>query len=198
MVAGRVEARLANLQPCLIGMKVCVGSHHLSRRLKALGHDARLMSAKCVRPYSKGQRTTSVTQRRSWNTRLSVNLRTSLKSPRKVVLRHAPSGWNAGQSFLSVIPPPQRRDRLTRPRASWGDSYWRLSNRCSQGAVGSKTRRAARVTNAPRSTFFQLSGEQRKIGFSRYRSLRKGEWHRHPPFSDWQEWVPYCHAFLSM
>ena len=31
------------------------GAHHLSRRLKALGHDARLMPAKYVRPYSKGQ-----------------------------------------------------------------------------------------------------------------------------------------------
>jgi transposase len=30
--------------------------HHLSRKLKALGHDARLMPAKYVRPYSKGQK----------------------------------------------------------------------------------------------------------------------------------------------
>jgi hypothetical protein len=29
--------RLANLPPCLIGMEACVGSHHLSRRLAALG-----------------------------------------------------------------------------------------------------------------------------------------------------------------
>ena len=29
---------------------------HLSRRLKTLGHDARLMPAKYVRPYSKGQK----------------------------------------------------------------------------------------------------------------------------------------------
>ena len=28
---GQVEARLANLQPCLIGMEACVGAHHLSR-----------------------------------------------------------------------------------------------------------------------------------------------------------------------
>src|SRR5882724_9254823 len=39
---GQVEARL--------------GAHHLSRKLKALGHDARLMPAKYVRPYSKGQK----------------------------------------------------------------------------------------------------------------------------------------------
>ena len=53
---GQIEARLANMRPCLIGMEACVGAHHLSRKLKALGHDARLMPAKYVRPYSKGQK----------------------------------------------------------------------------------------------------------------------------------------------
>ena len=53
---GQVEARLANLPACLIGMEACVGAHHLSRKLKALGHDARLMPAKYVRPYSKGEK----------------------------------------------------------------------------------------------------------------------------------------------
>jgi transposase len=53
---GQVEARLANLPPCLIGMEACVGAHHLSRKLKGLGHDARLMPAKYVRPYSKGEK----------------------------------------------------------------------------------------------------------------------------------------------
>jgi transposase len=36
----QMEARFANTPPCLIGMEACVGAHHLSRRLKALGHDA--------------------------------------------------------------------------------------------------------------------------------------------------------------
>src|SRR3984893_18399454 len=40
----------------LIGMEACVGAHHLSRKLKALGHDARLLPAKYLRPYSKGQK----------------------------------------------------------------------------------------------------------------------------------------------
>ena len=53
---GQVEARLANLPPCLIGMEACVGAHHLSRKLQTLGHDARMMPAKYVRPYSKGQK----------------------------------------------------------------------------------------------------------------------------------------------
>ncbi len=53
---GQVEARLVNLPPCLIGMEACTGAHHLSRKLQALGHDARLMPAKYVRPYSKGEK----------------------------------------------------------------------------------------------------------------------------------------------
>src|SRR5258705_13653653 len=52
----QVEARFANMPPCLIGMEAGVGAHHLSRKLKEHGHDARLMPAKYVRPYSKGQK----------------------------------------------------------------------------------------------------------------------------------------------
>jgi transposase len=37
-------------------MEASVGAHHLSRKLQALGHDARLMPAKYVRAYSKGQK----------------------------------------------------------------------------------------------------------------------------------------------
>ena len=46
---GQVEARLANMPPSLIGVGACVGAHHLSRKLQAHGHDARLMPAKYVR-----------------------------------------------------------------------------------------------------------------------------------------------------
>ena len=59
---GQVEARLANMSPCLIGMEACVGAHHLSRKLKALGHDARLMPAKCGR-IRRDRRMTSATPR---------------------------------------------------------------------------------------------------------------------------------------
>jgi hypothetical protein len=40
VVTGQVEARLAAMPPCLIGM-ACVGAHHLGRKLQGLGHDAR-------------------------------------------------------------------------------------------------------------------------------------------------------------
>ena len=53
---GQIETRLANTPSCLIGMEACVGAHHLSRKLQAHGHDARLMPAKYVRAYNKGQK----------------------------------------------------------------------------------------------------------------------------------------------
>jgi transposase len=36
-------------------MEACVGAHHLSRKLNELGHSARLMPARYVRPYLKHQ-----------------------------------------------------------------------------------------------------------------------------------------------
>ncbi len=52
----QVIVRLANLPSCLIGMEACVGAHHLSRQLQALGHDARLLPAQYVKPYLRGQK----------------------------------------------------------------------------------------------------------------------------------------------
>jgi transposase len=37
----QIEVKLAAKPPCLIGKEACIGAHHLSRRLQALGHDAR-------------------------------------------------------------------------------------------------------------------------------------------------------------
>ena len=53
---GQVEARLANLPPCLIGMGGLRWGASSQSKLQMLGHDARLMPAKYVRPYSKGQK----------------------------------------------------------------------------------------------------------------------------------------------
>ena len=61
---GQVEARLANIPPCLIGMEACVGAHHLSRKLASLGHDARLMPANMSAPIARDRRTTSMMPKR--------------------------------------------------------------------------------------------------------------------------------------
>ena len=53
---GQVEARLANMPACLIGMEACVGAHHLSRQLLALGHDVKLIPAQFVKPFRKSHK----------------------------------------------------------------------------------------------------------------------------------------------
>ena len=44
------------LPPCIVGMEVCCGAHHLGRVLAAHGHDVRLMSPEYVRPDIKAQK----------------------------------------------------------------------------------------------------------------------------------------------
>jgi len=41
------------LDPCLVGMEACAGSHHWARELRALGHEVRIMPAHYVKPYVK-------------------------------------------------------------------------------------------------------------------------------------------------
>ena len=56
LTRSQIGVRLSNLPPCLIGMEACVGAHHLSRRLLGLGHDVRMMPARYVKPFLKGQK----------------------------------------------------------------------------------------------------------------------------------------------
>ena len=56
LLRSQVNVRLAKLAPCLIGMEACVGAHHLSRKPRALGHDAGLMPTQYVKPYLRGQK----------------------------------------------------------------------------------------------------------------------------------------------
>src|SRR5215218_369601 len=56
---GQVEARLANMPSCLIGMEACVGAHHLNRQLLALGHAVKLIPAQFVSPFRKNHKNDS-------------------------------------------------------------------------------------------------------------------------------------------
>jgi transposase len=53
---GQLLKFMERTSPSLVGMEACCGSHHLARDLIALGHDARLMAAKFVRPFLKGNK----------------------------------------------------------------------------------------------------------------------------------------------
>ncbi len=44
-----------DLPPCLIGMEVCVNSHHWAREVAPLGHEVRLIPPVYVKPYVKQQ-----------------------------------------------------------------------------------------------------------------------------------------------
>jgi transposase len=46
----------ANLQPALIGMEACSGSHFLGRALSQQGHDVRLIPAQFVKPFLKSNK----------------------------------------------------------------------------------------------------------------------------------------------
>jgi transposase len=48
----QVKAPFTSMPPCLIGMEACVGAHHLSRKLNALGHDARFVLRRSFFPVS--------------------------------------------------------------------------------------------------------------------------------------------------
>lgn len=50
---GKLLETFANLPPCLIGMEACTGAHHWARRLREMGHDARIIAPRFVIPYRK-------------------------------------------------------------------------------------------------------------------------------------------------
>ena len=53
------------LPACLVGMEACATAHYWARELTKLGHQARLMPAKDVRPASSAIRMMPLTPRRS-------------------------------------------------------------------------------------------------------------------------------------
>lgn len=49
----QVVESFARLEPCVIAMEACSGAHHWARRLKALGHDVRLIAPQYVKAFVK-------------------------------------------------------------------------------------------------------------------------------------------------
>ena len=46
----------ANRAACVVGMEACSGAQHWARRLRALGHEVRLVPVKLVRPFVRGNK----------------------------------------------------------------------------------------------------------------------------------------------
>ena len=56
----------ANRAPCVVAMEACGGSQHWARRLRALGHEPRLLPAKAVRPFVVGNKNDTYDARAIW------------------------------------------------------------------------------------------------------------------------------------
>jgi transposase len=52
-----VLAFFSTLPPCLVGIEACGTAHHWARKIRALGHEVRLMPASYVKPYVKRGKT---------------------------------------------------------------------------------------------------------------------------------------------
>ena len=55
-----------NRAACVVGMEACGGSQHWARRLRELGHDVRLVSAKMVRAFVGGNKNDAADARAIW------------------------------------------------------------------------------------------------------------------------------------
>ena len=49
-------SELEKLPPCIVGMEACLSAHFVSRTLRKLGHEPRIMPAIYVKPFVKGQK----------------------------------------------------------------------------------------------------------------------------------------------
>lgn len=56
----------ATRSACLIGMEACGGSQHWARRLKAMGHDVKLMAGKQVKAFVSGNKNDAADARAIW------------------------------------------------------------------------------------------------------------------------------------
>ena len=53
---GRIASRLANLQPCLIGIEAGMATHYVARELAALGHDVKQVRLRMRSRFGRGTR----------------------------------------------------------------------------------------------------------------------------------------------
>ena len=66
----------ANRMPCLVAMEACGGTQHWARQLQALGHEVRILPAKAVRPFVRGNKNDAHDARAIWMAVQQPGLRT--------------------------------------------------------------------------------------------------------------------------
>ena len=108
---GQIEARLANMPPCLIGMEACVGAHHLSRKLQALHR---------VRERLVSQRTGIINQIRAFLLERGVAVRRGLRFLR------------AELPCILATPPDVLSARMVQVISDLAEDWRRLDERIDQ------------------------------------------------------------------
>ena len=66
----------ANLLPCLVAMEACSGTQHWARQLQALGHEVRILPARTVSPFVRGNKNDAHDARGIWMAVQQPGLRT--------------------------------------------------------------------------------------------------------------------------
>jgi len=93
------------LAPCVVGMEACPSAHFVSRALRKLGHEPRIIPAIYVKPFVKGQKNDHNDAEAIAEAALRPNLRTvreksqeqlDLQAFQRLLLRKVPRGQDAG------------------------------------------------------------------------------------------------------
>ena len=70
-------AHFADRAPCVVAMEACGGSQHWARRLRAFGHEPRLLPAKAVRPFVTGNKNDAQDARAIWTAARQPSVKTA-------------------------------------------------------------------------------------------------------------------------
>ena len=62
----KILRHFANRVPCLVAMEACGGSQHWARQLQGLGQEVRIMPAKVVQPFVRGNKSDTHDARAIW------------------------------------------------------------------------------------------------------------------------------------
>jgi len=76
-----LEDAFQRLPPCIVGMEACLSAHFISRVLRALGHEPRIIPAIYVKPFMKGQKNDYNDAEAIAEAALRPNLRTVREKP---------------------------------------------------------------------------------------------------------------------
>ena len=87
------------LTPCIVGMEACLSAHFVSRTLRALGHEPRIVPAIYVKPFVKGQKKDTLTLERekAESTRILEIIKTRNADPLRIP--YAPRCGDAGTAL---------------------------------------------------------------------------------------------------